>query len=345
MIEFTLVNDPFSDSIDLGGAIAHPTTIADLDRDGLIEIVPTLFTFPGGVPLPLRIFEIQEDGSTIVDIAPELFGGDMPNMDFGRKAIVTDLNNDNFDDLVIADHGFDQNPFPGASNIGSISDGKGSLRNIGDRFETEPQFTHSAAVGDFDGDGRQDIFWGNLGVDDAFISSISGSGAVQRIGVSIPSGVNQFTWSHAADLNSDGKDELILGANQDGDTTIRNLIFSFDDGQVVQTALPRFNNLALTFDAAEGAIVTDIETTDLNGDGLLDILLFATGVVPFYQGFAIQALEQTATGGFVDRSVKYFDGPDFDKALIDGAGLEIQLADLDVDGDVDLLFIVFFPTT
>ena len=151
-----------------GGGFPHPATTADFDGDGRVEFVPTLFSFPGGEFFQLQVLEVQDDG-TFLNIAPELFGSEdnVPVMEFGRNLVIKDFNNDGFDDLIIADHGFDADRFPGQSNIVALSDGMGGLVRSGFDFETEPQFTHSVAVGDFNGDGNSDFFIGNLGVDNA----------------------------------------------------------------------------------------------------------------------------------------------------------------------------------
>ena len=341
MVTFTQVKEF---PINFGGGVPHPAETSDFDRDGRVEFVPTLFSFPGDQFFQLQILEVQDDGS-IIDIAAELFGdeGDVPVMEFGRNIVVKDFNNDGFDDLIIADHGFDQSPFPGQNNIVALSNGNGGLVRAEFKFETEPEFTHSVAVGDFNGDGNSDFFIGNLGVDNAYIATLLPNGDVVRDKFDIGNDVNQFVYSLAADLDGDGIDELILGADNNVDREERNVVVNLEGGTPLVRQLPKFASLSGTIDASKGAIVLDIETTDLNGDGRLDLLLMATGADPFYQGFDFQALQQTASGGFIDVTSQFFDGADFSKAVVDGAPLEIIVSDLDVDGDDDILLVGFFP--
>ena len=330
--------------IGFDGGFPHPAATADFDGDGRVEFVPTLFSFPGGVFFPLKVLEVQDDGG-LVDIAPQLFAddGEPPVMEFGRNIVVKDVNNDGFDDLIIADHGFDADPFPGQTNIVALSDGAGGLQRAGVRFEPEPQFTHSVAVGDFNGDGNSDFFFGNLGVDDAFIATLLPNGAVVQDRFDIGPDVNQFVYSLAADLNGDGIDELVLGADNNIDAEARNVVVNLSGGTPLVRDLPRMESLSGTIDPSKGTISLDIETLDLNGDGRLDLLILATGVDPFYQGFDFQALQQTANGGFVDVTSTYFSGDDVDQAIVDGAPLEVIVSDLDADGDEDLLLVGFFP--
>lgn len=327
-----------------GGGFPHPTATADFDGDGRVEFVPTLFSFPGGEFFQLQVLEVQDDG-TFLNIAPELFGNEdnVPVMEFGRNLVIKDFNNDGFDDLIIADHGFDADPFPGQSNIVALSDGMGGLVRSSFDFETEPQFTHSVAVGDFNGDGNSDFFIGNLGVDNAYIATLLPNGDVVHDRFDIGNDVNQFVYSLAADIDGDGFDELILGGDNNVDAEARNVVVNLEGGTPVVRQLPSFASLSGTIDASKGAIVLDIETTDLNGDGRLDLLLMATGADPFYQGFDFQALQQTTGGGFVDVTSQFFDGADFSKAVVEGAPLEIIVSDLDVDGDDDILLVGFFP--
>lgn len=330
--------------ISFGGGFPHPAATADFDGDGRIEFVPTLFSFPGDQFFQLQVLEVQDDGS-FLNIAPQLFGGDetIPVMEFGRNLVIRDFNNDGFDDLFIADHGFDADPFPGQSNIVALSDGLGGLVPAGFQFEDEPQFTHSVAVGDFNGDGNADFFVGNLGVDDAYIATLLPNGNVVQDRFDIGNDVNQFVYSLAADLDGDGIDELILGGDNNIDREARNVVVNLEGGTPLVRELPTLTSLSGTFDASRGAITLDIETLDLNGDGRLDLLLMATGVDPFYQGFDFQALQQTANGGFVDVTSRYFDGQQVANAVVDGAPLEIIISDLDVDGDEDILLVGFFP--
>lgn len=341
MVTFTQTSDF---PIGFGGAFPHPAETADFDGDGRVEFIPTLFSFPGGEFFQLKVLEIQDDGS-LIDIAPELFAadGEPPVMEFGRNIVVKDFNNDGFDDLIIADHGFDADPFPGQSNIVALSDGSGGLVRAGFRFESDPEFTHSVAVGDFDGDGNSDFFIGNLGVDNAYIATLLPNGNVVRNRFDIGDDVNQFVYSLAADLDDDGIDELILGADSNVDNEARSVVVNLESGAPVVRNLPQPTSLSGSIDASRGVITLDIETLDLNGDGRLDLLLMSTGADPFYQGFDFQALQQTANGGFVDVTSRFFDGQQVADAVIDGAPLEIIVSDLDADGDEDILLVGFFP--
>lgn len=330
--------------IGFGGGFPHPAETADFDGDGRVEFVPTLFSFPGDRFFQLQVLEIQDDGS-LLNIASQLFGDEdnIPVMEFGRNLVIGDFNKDGLDDLFIADHGFDSDPFPGQSNIVALSDGAGGLVRSGFKFETEPEFTHSVAAGDFNGDGNTDFFVGNLGVDNAYIATLLPGGDVVRNRFDIGNDVNQFVYSLATDLDGDGIDELILGGDNNIDKEARNVVVNLEGGTPLVRELPTLTSLSGTFDASKGAITLDIETLDLNGDGRLDLLLMATGADPFYQGFDFQALQQTANGGFIDVTSRFFDGQQVAIAVVDGAPLEIIISDLDVDGDEDILLVGFFP--
>ena len=75
----------------------------------------------------------------------------------------------------------------------------------------------------------------------------------------------------------------------------------------------------------------DMEVFDFNSDGYLDILLASTTHDPYYEGRAIQILQNMGDGTFTD--VKSFESGSWDG--------EIQLLDFDHDGDIDIVDVVW----
>ncbi|MEC3862650.1 VCBS repeat-containing protein [Mesobacterium sp. TK19101] len=213
---------------DLNSWVSPSTfAITDFDRDGQWELTYTLFDRDGlgATAHPIRILEFRDasppegvgwifepDGS-LVDITAEIFANDpngIPEISFGRHMVIKDVNGDGYDDLIVANHGFDRDPFPGGPNIVAVSDGQGGLVDMAAQFETEPGFTHSVAVGDFNGDGRTDFFFGNLNVDNAYFGTLDGATAVRNSLPLVPD-ANRYTRSFASDITGDGLDELFLG--------------------------------------------------------------------------------------------------------------------------------------
>jgi len=194
----------------LGGA-----TLTDFDGDGQVELALARFTVPGGVLQEIPFFEFQPDGS-LLDIAASLLGGSAPATDFGREILTADINGDGWDDLIVADHGFDRNPFPGAQNLILLSNGDGTLTDRSAEFSLGPDFTHALAWGDINGDGQNEIWFGNLGVNDPYVATYLTNDTVLTNSFALPANFEHFSTVELYDIDGDGEDEVILGADTHG---------------------------------------------------------------------------------------------------------------------------------
>lgn len=302
--------------------------VSDFNGNGLPEITLIRFSVPGGVLQPLSILEIDRD-LTVTDITSSVIRGDaILQTDFGRRVMVRDINADGWDDLIIADHGLDADPSPGALNPVFLSDGQGGLVDHSAAFSKRIGFTHSLGIGDLDGDGQADIFFGDIGNDVAYLVSwIEGTGPVIDH-LPAPTGMGYFSSALMADLNGNGRSELILGSNTPG----RNTIHSWTGEGYDRVELPDPS-------AAANFHVTDIQSADINGDGRADLVLGYTREQPYYAGYFLQVLIQRPDGSFVDETAARF-GPDaFNPTGNAGQGWpkELTLSDLDGDGRVDIL--------
>ncbi|SDD68409.1 FG-GAP-like repeat-containing protein [Ruegeria marina] len=310
---------------------------ADLNRNGLPEIVLTRFTVPGGEWQDLPILEIGFDG-TLTNIAGQIGGSALPQVDFGRGLIVDDLNGDGWDDIFVADHGLDVHPFPGQVNTVLMSDGQGGWVDRSAEYSRGTDFTHSIASGDLNGDGVTDVFVGNLGVDPAYIVSVNPDGTPSFDALPLH-GVRTYTTSAIADLDGDDIDELILGADQNIAPGLSSQIARWNGFGFAMTQLPAQTTL-------DQSIALDIQVTDLNGDDRPDIVMLLTDADPFYTRVAIQVLIQQPDGQFSDRTTDWFDPHDFVGANDpNGWGSRLFFSDLDLDGDLDLLVQMQFPNS
>ncbi len=318
----------------LGGA-----TLTDFDQDGLVELALVRFSFPGGVLQNIPILELQADGS-LVDIAPSLLGGNAPATDFGREVLTADINGDGWDDLIVADHGFDAYPYPGAQNLILLSNGDGSLSDRSSEFSLGADFTHSLAWGDINGDGQAEIWFGNLGVNQPYVATYLNDDTVQTNSFALPANFQIFSTVELYDVDSDGQDEVILGVDQNVARGRSSVILDWTGSGFASTNLPGGSRFAST-------INLDTDMVDINGDERIDIVFTQTNAEPFYQGVSVQVLVQQVDGSFADHTNTYFDPDDFIAAAGASRGWSagVEFRDLDDDGDLDMVLQMQFPNS
>lgn len=180
-----------------------------------------------------------------------------------------------------------------------------------------------AEVADLDGDGRRDVIVANLGVywpSDELKGSVvwlraaaDGSFAA----TTLLDGVGRVADVRAADVTGDGKPDLVVAAF--GWRATGELLLL--ENRTTDPGQPRFEKRVL--DARHGAM--EVGIADLNRDGHPDIVcVFAQ------EHEAVTAFLGDGRGGFTTQTV--FQGP---HPLYGCSGIE--LADLDGDGDLDVL--------
>lgn len=239
-------------------------------------------------------------------------GAEFPLADFAtihsRELVTGDFNSDGAADFFIANHGYDAEPFPGERNLLFLSQRAGSAlawRNASDNLPTAPDFTHSAAVGDVNGDGHLDIFSGNktLGVSHLLLGD--GNGAFAHSAASLPAAASDvgLTASQFADLDGDGFPELVLGTYQR--TSDRQILWN-NTGSYANAGISDLPSPPADF--GTDWMIYDIQASDVNFDGKLDLILNYQAEVN-HGGWYLQVLVNQGNRVFEDQTDRYISKP------------------------------------
>jgi elongation factor P hydroxylase len=287
-------------------AIGYPTAYAnavaygDFNSDGIPDVVfaPVSGTTTG---LPI-IIALGQPGGSYIDGTSLVIAGEVPAPIHPRKIIVGDFNGDGRPDIFVADHGYDQPPFPGSHDWLLLSDGTGHLVYQKAFAATEPVgFHHAATAGDIDNSGHLDIFvTGNLDLGSSPYFLINdGSGHFKVDTTKVPASLlrNQLYTCELVDIDHDGNLDLVVGGHEYAGMPTEifwgNGTGFYSDGD--KTVLPGDTQ----FD-----IALDIDAEDLNHDGLRDLVITRTAHLPqFYTGFYFQVVMQTSRHVFADQSL------------------------------------------
>ena len=314
---------------------------ADFDGDGVLDLFRAVL---GGRELgeslivrrPLEMWIGNGNGTYRRD------DGMLPTPSVGgfhpRKAVAADYNGDGREDVIVADHGYDADPFPGAPLLLYLSTADGRLEKA-KGLEHIIGYHHSVTAGDIDRDGDTDVF----ATDTHLLATLlinDGRGNMTLNRAYLPKDpdlVEGFT-SELADVDRDGNlDLLVAGHEFEGTSSV--ILWG--------AAEPGFANSAMSTlpGVTDFGIVIDIDVADFDDDGIDDILLNRVGSPPgrgFYDGVYLQLLK-----GSEDRRTF----TDITASSIDNAELLENYAtdafhdwfdwliaqDWDFDGDLDIV--------
>ncbi len=326
--------------------IAHPErSVAlglikpiDTQGNGRPDLFVCHFSFPPDdpIPQPCRFLRPQADGS-LIEVTRKLLGpGPLPAAVHPREVIVADFNRDGLPDIFLAAHGYDAPPYPGEANVLLLSNGDG---NYTDRSSTLPpvsDFTHSACVGDVNGDGYLDIYAGNVDnrIKPYFLLG-NGDGTFTQTKGGLPTSIadllDAYTSCLIADLDRDGHPELVLGYFGGLEGRPQENLILWNDGAGDFTNRPRYalppNPLG-----NNNFITLDIVVLDANRDGRPDLLVLSSSKVGA-SGFDLQMLINRGDGTFVDETAARI-GPSAFRPSGPWCAF-ITLADLNGDGFED----------
>ena len=303
----------------------------DLNGDGLADVVATRLAFPvAHKTFPVGIF--LADGKGGFTDGSSLWDGPPAQTEHGRQILIADFNGDHRNDIFVADHGYDAEPFPGHPNTLALSTPGGKLVDASGNLPPESGFTHSAAAADVNRDGSIDIYAGNLCCGDHTPPEIllnDGAGHFTRRLDLLPPDLQDtnnyvYTRSVFLDANGDGAPDLVLGAaNQTADSTVL-----LNDG----TGHFRFGPALPPKPFGSRSILISFATLDINGDGKTDLL--AGFQHEDFSGRRIQVLISNGDGSFRDETATRLPAQD------EGQGWPYAIRVADVNGDGALDFAV-----
>jgi len=252
------------------------------------------------------------------------FNGSVAPATHARKTIVADFNGDLLNDMLIFDHGFDADPFPGSTPKLIMQTSIGSLS--WSRLEAQTGFHHGGAAADIDNDGDIDVFVGGF---DSFFFINDGAGNFTKANNYFSSSIGKIFTAELIDVDKDGFVDLLVGAHeQDGDGTT--IYWGSTRGSYTQsnsTVLPAFSGYGT---------ILDFEAEDLDGDGDRDVVVNRTGGGNgnnFYFGRRTQILRHDGTRGFSDVTASVVS--DENQAGDDWFPW-LRAQDIDNDGDIDI---------
>lgn len=226
-----VVSSPYlffgNDPVETGAFYIRSVFFGDLDGDKSNEALVSFVSYPDFSSFPVQIID-SIDGNPVL-VTDSLFRGPVSSPQNSEQMVFSDLNGDNFKDLVFSDTGMDKFPWSGAS-IKVALGGQNGYTNIESvEFYTkgklqDPTRNYGVAAGDFNGDGKKEIF---LGAQEEYVENvtkiiqINEVGSVYNIGV-VPGWTDvryrlpSHCWMQAADFNNDGYDDLLLSGSGTG---------------------------------------------------------------------------------------------------------------------------------
>lgn len=308
----TFVSGPSGDASDPSIPVGSPignvffTLSADLQGNGRRDLILLTGSGPPIVQrTPMRILRPNAAGTAMTDVTRKLLGnGALPSMQHPREVDVADFNGDGKLDIFVAAHGYDAAPFPGERNVLLMSKSDSTYADQSANLPSAVDFSHSATVGDINGDGIPDIFVGNIPLPQkAYFLIGKGDGTFTQATELIPADLTSpnsstFLTSQLVDLDGDGFPDLVLGSFGDG--LGRNVIL-FNDGTGDFTKRPRVLLPVGVFGPT--ATINDILSFDVNGDGRPDLLILSTQSAALQdRGAAIQVLINRGNGVFTDET-------------------------------------------
>ena len=219
-----------------------------------------------------------------------------------RDYATGDFNGDGFEDLFIADHGTDVNPFPGGQNRLYLNNGSGKLiESSAGHIPSILDFSHNTTAGDIDNDGDLDIYVCNIYNQASIGPRLLINDGTAKFSVNTSNlpqelvNLNKvYMSSRFSDIDKDGDLDLILGGIDNGGLVQDGLLLNNGAGKFTwsPTSLPNRHG-----NANWGTV--SIVAADINNDTYGDLIM---STLYQYQTCFVQVLVNNRNGSFSDSS-------------------------------------------
>lgn len=178
---------PFDVQGSLGYPEIHNAILADINGDTFPDVIGPKAISYDLTTEPVHVYLNDGCGTFILehDRAADGLG-----VVHAREWHAVDVDGNGNEEVIIADHGYDQIPFPGAPNLLLFYNAEGQLEDRADSaLSAVNSFSYGGSVGDLNGDGAVDIFFNNAwrdGLDAAseerlWINKADGSGEFETV--------------------------------------------------------------------------------------------------------------------------------------------------------------------
>ncbi|MFF4685858.1 FG-GAP-like repeat-containing protein [Streptomyces sp. NPDC001307] len=314
--------------------VSHALPTSDVDRDGLPDLVAgtpkanSVTVVPGGVDGP-----VTAKKATLTQSSPGVPGSSESGDGFGAATAWGDVNGDGYADLAIGSPGEDDTS--GHADRGQVTVMYGPALNTGFSYTTSGSVTatgaklgSTVAVGDFNGDGKADVFSAGTGKGGNWNVRLTG-GTTTSGTLTTATGSIAYPDAVTGDFNRDGYTDVALNYRDTGGVS-----------RVVRFAGSASGLTKAGVLSVKGG--RSIASADFNADGYDDIVIGQpyTSESGAYKGGQVTMLPGSSTG-FTTTGMKTVtqDTTGVPGAAEDGdaMGWSVSAGDYNGDGYPDVL--------
>jgi hypothetical protein len=184
--------------------------VADFNNDGFIDIViGNNGGYYGNVNAANQLL-LNKGNGTFEEIVQDAIPGEYNT----RSLAVADVNGDGLIDIIVGNEGYYGHP-----NQVLLNRGDATFEEKVNALPIDAYDTYDIAVGDVDGDGHPDLLIGNNFGDPNQLLLNQGDGTFKEAADMIPS---DRLWTNSiafADVNNDGRLDIVIGNEGDGERT------------------------------------------------------------------------------------------------------------------------------